>query len=478
MILWNFVKKIFADFMKHLKDIVMLFLGYLLGMPFLCCFLYMFCLYTAYNDVQIPGRHVTLSSFNYDLFQMFGEEFNLQWILVWIVYEIVFLLFFFLFMDEYKVRSKTSILMYHLAPFILFVPATHIIVVYVCEIATVFLKNADESSALISSILCVLAAIVPFILLVAYDVLTLVFFCISQEYSDVEMRSNLLRKIADVRNDLEKEKIKSNFYQSYVERVDKNLRYQIFDKTSSFSDDFRFVFELPCADVLKIDKKQNVKFYQYLESFFSLDFENIDEREFYVRFLVVLGKNFEKIIKHKEIGDTFRERYLYDREKMHHLFFSKRYFCLPLNAISVCQTDYCVWKKERLLNDRFFIKKIDCKPFDESWGNIDDFDVECIQVLLYGEKNRFKDKENEEIKDIIIIPSGKLGGLLKNNVFCVHKENECISLLWFYDYETGDPLLSFRRYGVDKKLRMYKDQKRIWDKYKELKEWYKWEDLW
>ena len=478
MILWNFVKKIFADFMKHLKDIVMLFLGYLLGMPFLCCFLYMFCLYTAYNDVQIPGRHVTLSSFNYDLFQMFGDGFDLRWILVWVVYEIVFLLFFCLFMNDYKVKSKKRVLLYHLAPFVLFIPVTHIIVVYVCDIATVFSKNADESSTLISSILCVLAAVVPFVLLVAYDVLTLVFFCISQEYSDVEMRSNLLRKIADVRNDLEKEKIKSNFYQSYVERVDKNLRYQIFDKTSSFSNEFRFVFDLPCADVLKIDKDQNAKFYQYLESFFSLDFENIDERDFCVRFWVTLGKSFEKTIYHKEIEDAFCEHFWYDRDEMHHLFFSKKYFCLPLNAISVCQTDYCVWKKERLLNNRFFIKKIDCKPFDESWDNIENFEVERIQVLLYGEKNRFEDEENEEIKDIIIIPNGEPGGLLKNNVFCVHKEDECISLLWFYDYESGDPLLRFREYGVEKKFRMYKDQKRIWDKYKELKELYKWEDLW
>lgn len=478
MIVWNFIKKIFSNFMKELRRLVMFFLGLLLGMPFVYCCLYICSLIAEYNGVRMSAREVSFYSVYYDLFHMFGDGFDLCWILVWVVYEIVFLLFFCLFMNDYKVRSKMNILMCHLAPFVLFVPATHIIVVYVCEIATVFSKNADESSTLISSILCVSAAIVPFILLVAYDVLTLVFFCISQEYSDVEMRSNLLRKIADVKNDLEKEKIKSNLYQSYVERVDKNLQYQIFDKTSSFSNDFRFVFELSCADVLKIDKEQNAKFYQYLESLFSLDYENIFEDAFYIRFFVTLGKNFEKIIKHKEIGEAFRERYLYDRDEMHHLFFSKKYFCLPLNAISVCQTDYCVWKKERLLNNRFFIKKIDCKPFNESWDNIENFEVKRIQVLLYGEKNRFEDKENEEIKDIIVIPSGEPGGLLKNNVFCVHKENECISLLWFYDYETGDPLLSFRRYGVDKKLRMYKDQKRICDKYKELKELYKWEDLW
>ncbi len=486
MIVWNFIKKIFSNFMKELRHLVMFFLGLLLGMPFVYCCLYICSLIAEYNGVRMSAREVSFYSVNYDLFHMFGDGFDLRWILVWAVYEIVFLLFFCLFMNDYKVRSKMNILMCHLAPFVLFVPATHIIVVYVCEMATAFSKNADESSALISSVLCVLAAIVPFVLLVAYDVLTLVFFCISQEYSDVdsnvdsnvEMHSNLLKRIADVRNDLEKEKIKSNFYHSYLERVDKNLRYQIFDKTSSFCKDFRFIFELPCADVLKIDKEQNAKFYQYLESLFSLDYENIIEDAFYIRFLVTLGKNFEKIIKHKEIGEAFRDCYWYDRDDMHHLFFSKKYFCLPLNAVSACQTDYYAWKKRHLLNNRFFIKRIDCNLFDDTYGDFKDFEKVDFLVLFYGEKNRCDNTTNAEIKDIIIIPSGKLGGLLKNNVFCVHKENECVSLLWFYDYESGDPLVKFREYGVDKNFRMYKDQKKIWDKYKELKELYKWEDLW
>lgn len=433
---------------------------------FICLMPFWICVIVLLLSFKLKSNHFFEDFMN----PFYYHAIDTTWvILIGAIYQIAFVLCILGFdkIDEVWKKNKEALFIpirnFLIIPFCLFFPMIIIINGYINEVTNYFVNNSDNAIAYLVKFLRFLTIVIPLSTLVLYDTLSLLIY--GRYYSNLELKE----KIEALTKDLEKEKIKSNLYQTYLDKNDKKLRALINQNFSPSGDNYRYIQERPFVEVLKINKEKNIKLYEYFHSFFTT-FNSFPKRKSYLNFLVMIEKIFEKIdmdrLKWHKRNSCLDGNYTTDNSTP--LIITNDFFSLPENAISVAG-DY-----NNCIRENIFLKHKDSYSFEYIWPTSENLvsqrtkwdweHVGSARVLAYGKpKDDSFELDELQIKDIFIIPENETEdslSVLMGNVFYIHKEeNGDIYLLLFYDYQ------HYRHYVGKKGNPFWK--KSIWTKEQE-----------